>query len=143
MPGKVNPTQCEALIMVCARVLGNHTTIAVAGAGGNFQLNVCKPVLAHALLQSVGLLADGADSFRARCVAGLEVDRARVTELVDRSLMLVTALTPAIGYDRAAEVAKRAHAEGKSLRQVVRELGLLDDAALDRLLDPAAMLAPR
>ncbi len=143
MPGKVNPTQCEALLMVCARVIGNDTTIAIAGAAGNFELNVYKPVLIDALLESVTLLADAADSFRLRCVDGLEVDRARIAELLDRSLMLVTALTPAIGYDRAAEVAKQAHAEGKTLRQVVRELGLLSDAEFDRLVDPAAMTGPR
>ena len=143
MPGKVNPTQCEAMTMVCAQVIGNDTTVAIAGASGNFELNVYKPVIAYAVLQSLRLLADAAASFRARCVTGLDVDRERIAELVASSLMLVTALTPKLGYDRAAEVAKRAHAEGKSLREVVIELELLSGAEFDLLVRPEEMTTPK
>jgi fumarate hydratase class II len=144
MPGKVNPTQCEALTMVCARVLGNDTTINVAGALGNFELNVFKPVLALALIESARLLGDACASFRARCVDGLEPARERIAELVERSLMLVTALAPAIGYDKAAEVAKLAHARRITLRQAaVDELGVISAADFDAAVRPEAMLGPR
>jgi fumarate hydratase class II len=123
MPGKVNPTQCEALTMACCQVLGNDVAIGVAGASGNFELNVYKPVIAHAFLQSVRLLADGMRSFEAHCARGIEPDRARIGELVQRSLMLVTALNPHIGYDRAGEIAKRAHREGLTLREVALASG--------------------
>src|SRR5690606_8898702 len=124
MPGKVNPTQCEALTMVCARVLGNDAAIGVAGSQGNFELNVYKPVMIYSLLQAARLRADGCASFTDRCVAGLEVDRRRVDELLHRSLMLVTALSPVIGYDTAAKVAKTAHEKGITLREAVVDLGV-------------------
>ena len=137
MPGKVNPTQCEALRMVCARVLGNDTTMSIAGSSGDLQLNVFKPLMAHVLLESITLLGDAARSFTIHCAAGLEVDRARVAQHLERSLMRVTALTPAIGYDRAAEVAKRAHAENKTLRQVaVDDLRVVSAEDFERLMAP-------
>lgn len=118
MPGKVNPTQAEALTQVCARVMGNHTSITVAGASGHMELNVFKPVMIDALLQSVRLLGDAAASFAERCIEGMEADRDRIADLLGRSLMLVTALAPHIGYDAAAKIAKTAHAEGSTLREV-------------------------
>jgi fumarate hydratase class II len=143
MPGKVNPTQAEALTMVCARVLGNDATINVAGAMGNFELNVFKPVLILALLESARLLGDACASFRVRCVDGLEPDRERIAELVERSLMLVTALQPAIGYDRAAEVAKLAHEKGITLRQAaVDELGVISAEQFDAVVRPERMIGP-
>jgi fumarate hydratase class II len=140
MPGKVNPTQCEALTMLCAQVMGNDTTITIAGASGNFELNVYKPVIAHAFLQSVRLLADGCASFREFCVEGITADRERIAELLERSLMLVTALAPKIGYDRAAEIAKKAHAERTSLREAAIELGYVTDAEFDAWVVPEKML---
>jgi fumarate hydratase, class II len=142
MPGKVNPTQCEALTMVCARVIGNDCTIAIAGSSGNFELNVFKPVIIYALLQSIRLLADAVASFRERCLDGLELDWQRIAELVDRSLMLVTALTPHLGYDRAAEIAKTALAENKTLRQVVQDTGLMTGEQFDNAVRPEQMIAP-
>jgi fumarate hydratase class II len=140
MPGKVNPTQCEALTMLCAQVMGNDTTITIAGASGNFELNVYKPVIAHAFLQSVRLLADGCASFREFCVEGITADRERIAELLEQSLMLVTALAPKIGYDRAAEIAKKAHAERTSLREAAIELGYVTDAEFDAWVVPEKML---
>ena len=134
MPGKVNPTQCEALTMVAAQVMGNTMTVTVAGAQGHLELNVFKPVIAYNVLQSIRLLADAADSFRLRCVEGLEPNRARIAELVDRSLMLVTALAPEIGYDNAAKIAKLAHSQGLTLREAALTLGLVDEATFDRLV---------
>ena len=142
MPGKVNPTQCEALAMVCVQVLGNDVTVGLAGSQGNFELNVYKPVLIHNLLESARLLADASDSFREKCIEGLEVDRARVEALMRQSLMLVTALNPHIGYDNAARAAKLAHAENLTLREAVVKLGLLSAADFDRLVDPREMLGP-
>ena len=125
MPGKVNPTQCEALTMVCAQVMGNHVTVTIAGATGHLELNVFKPVIIYNVLQSIRLLADGARSFTDKCVVGIEADRERIDELLHRSLMLVTALNPKIGYDNAAKVAKKAHAEGTTLKEAAIALGLL------------------
>jgi fumarate hydratase class II len=142
MPGKVNPTQCEALTMICARVMGNHVTITVAGSNGHWQLNVFKPVMIYALLQSVQLLADGCRSFTDRCVAGIEPDRQRIDELVGRSLMLVTALVPEIGYDNAAAVAKHAHEHGTTLREAALALGLVDAERFDQIVRPEAMTRP-
>jgi len=142
MPGKVNPTQCEALTMVAAAVLGNDVAISVGGAGGAFELNVYRPLLGHAFLQSVRLLADGMRSFRDHCVVGLEPDRARIAELLSRSLMLVTALAPHIGYDKAAEIAKRAHEEGTTLKDAALALGYVSTEDFDRWVDPKAMLGP-
>ena len=142
MPGKVNPTQAEALTQVCAQVMGNHVTVTVAGASGHFELNVFKPVMIHNLLQSVGLLADAAGSFADNCVAGIAADRERIAELVGRSLMLVTALAPHVGYDNAAKIAKKAHEEGSTLREAALALGLVSEAQFDAWVRPEAMLGP-
>jgi fumarate hydratase, class II len=142
MPGKVNPTQCEALTMVCAQVMGNQVTVSVAGANGHFELNVYKPVIIYNVLQSIRLLADGARSFNDKCVVGIEADRARIDELLHRSLMLVTALNPKIGYDNAAKVAKKAYAEGTSLKEAALALGLLTAEEFDQLVRPEKMLGP-
>jgi fumarate hydratase class II len=142
MPGKVNPTQCEAVTMVCCQVFGNATTITVAGSQGHFELNVYKPVIAFALLQSIRLLSDVAVSFTDNCVAGIRADRARIRELMQRSLMLVTALAPRIGYQRAAEIAKAAHAAGTTLREEALRLGYVSAAEFDRLVRPEKMIGP-
>jgi fumarate hydratase, class II len=142
MPGKVNPTQCEALTMVCAQVMGNHVAVTIAGASGHLELNVFKPVIIYNVLQSIRLLADGARSFTDNCVAGIEADRARIEELLHRSLMLVTALNPRIGYDNAAKVAKKAHAEGTTLKEAAVALGLLSAQEFDELVRPERMLGP-
>jgi fumarate hydratase class II len=142
MPGKVNPTQSEALTMVCVQVMGYDAAIGIAGSQGNFELNVFKPVIAHDLLHGIELLTDACRSFREHCVEGLEADRARIDEHVTNSLMLVTALTPRIGYDRAAEIAKKAHKEGTTLRAAALALGDLDEAEFDALMRPEAMTRP-
>ncbi len=134
MPGKVNPSQIEALLMVCARVAGNQSTVFVAAASGVLQLNVAKPVLAHAVLESCGLLADVMDSFRLRCVEGMKLNHPQLALHLERSLMLVTVLTPEIGYDKAAEVAKTAHDGGLTLRQAVERLGVMPLARFDELV---------
>jgi fumarate hydratase class II len=141
MPGKVNPTQAEALTMVCAQVIGNHAAIAAAGMQGHLELNVFKPAIIYNLLQSIRLLADAARSFADHCIAGLEPDRARIGELLRRSLMLVTALTPAIGYDRAARIAKRAHELDLTLREAAIADGI-EPALFDRLVRPRRMIRP-
>jgi fumarate hydratase class II len=143
MPGKVNPTQAEALTMVCARVIGNDTAINVAGASGNFELNVFKPVMIYSLLQSARLIADSAKAFCERCVDGLEANERRIGELLGQSLMLVTALAPVIGYDTAAKVAKTAHERGITLREAALDLGVLDGEAFDAAVRPEEMIAPR
>jgi fumarate hydratase class II len=143
MPGKVNPTQCEALTMVCVQVMGNDAAVGFAGSQGNFELNVFKPVLIHNVLQSIALLADACDSFRENCIAGLELAEARVTELMAKSLMLVTALNRHIGYDNAAKVAKQAYHDGTTLREAVVALGLMSGEAFDAAVVPADMVGPR
>jgi fumarate hydratase class II len=140
MPGKVNPTQCEALTMLCVQVMANDVAIGIGGASGNFELNVFKPLIAHNFLQSVRLLADGMASFERHCVRGILANRERIAELVERSLMLVTALTPHIGYDRAAEIAKRAHQDGCTLRTAALELGYVSAQDFDKWMKPAEML---
>ncbi|WP_395667184.1 class II fumarate hydratase [Methylocella sp.] len=140
MPGKVNPTQVEAVTMVCARVFGNETTLGFAGSQGHFELNVMKPVIIAVFLESARLLADACDSFRAHCVEGLRVDEARIRELLSRSLMLVTALAPKIGYDAAAAIAKAAHHKGTTLREEALASGLVDAATYDALVRPELML---
>ncbi|ABE40584.1 fumarase [Rhodopseudomonas palustris BisB5] len=142
MPGKVNPTQCEALTMVCCQVFGNQTTVTVAGSQGHFELNVYKPVMAHAMLQSIGLLADAARSFTTHCVDGIRADEGRIGELMQRSLMLVTALAPKIGYDNAAKIAKSAHQRGTTLKEEALRLKLVTDAEFDRLVRPDNMTHP-
>jgi fumarate hydratase, class II len=142
MPGKVNPTQCEALTMVCTRVFGNDTTIAVAASQGHFELNVFKPVIIYAMLQSIRLLADVAVSFTDHCVTGIQANKPRIRELLNNSLMLVTALAPKIGYDKAAQIAKAAHANGTTLRQEAIRLGFVSGKEFDRLVQPARMTRP-
>ncbi len=143
MPGKVNPTQCEALTMLCCQVFGNDVAINIGGASGNFELNVYRPLIAHNFLQSVRLLADGMASFEEYCVRGIEANRERIAELLERSLMLVAALTPHIGYDRAAEIAKRAHRDGSTLKQVALALGYVTEAEFDLWVRAAEMTHPK
>ncbi len=142
MPGKVNPTQCEALTMLCCQVFGNDVAITFGGASGNFELNVFKPLIAHNFLQSVRLLADGMLSFRAHCVLDIVPNLTRIEELMTHSLMLVTALAPHIGYDRAAEIAKLAHRDGLTLKQAALALGAVSDADFDRWVRPERMIGP-
>jgi fumarate hydratase class II len=143
MPGKVNPTQCEAMTMVCAQVLGNDVTVALAGSQGNFELNVFKPVMIHNVLESARLLADACDSFREKCIDGLELDADRVDSLMRQSLMLVTALNRHIGYDSAAKVAKTAYEQNLTLREAVERLGLMTGAEFDAAVVPGEMVGPR
>jgi fumarate hydratase class II len=143
MPGKVNPTQCEALTMVCVQVMGNDTAIAIAGSQGNFELNVFKPVMIHNLLHSVRLLADACRSFTDFLVAGLEPNRPRIQHFLENSLMLVTALNPVIGYDRAAQVAKKAYRENTTLREACLALGFLSGEAFDQHVRPEQMTCPQ
>jgi fumarate hydratase, class II len=143
MPGKVNPTQCEAMTMVCCQVFGNHTTITVAGSQGHFELNVYKPVLAFCMMHSIQLLADAARSFRENCIEGIRADEKRIHELMERSLMLVTALAPKIGYDNAAKVAKSAHMRGTTLKEEALRLGFVSAEEFDRLIRPDQMIHPR
>ncbi len=142
MPGKVNPTQAEALTMLCAQVLGNDVAVNLGGASGHLELNVYKPMIIHAFLQSARLLADGCRSFEEHCARGIEPDAARIRELLERSLMLVTALSPHIGYDRAAEIAKKAHHEGSTLREAALALGYVSAEDFDRWVRPQAMIGP-
>jgi fumarate hydratase class II len=143
MPGKVNPTQCEALTMLCCQVFGNDVAINFGGASGNFELNVFKPLIAHNFLQSARLLTDGMTSFEAFCVRGVEPHRDRIEELLERSLMLVTALTPHIGYDRAAEIARHAHQHGTTLRTAATTLGYVSGSDFDLWVRPAEMARPQ
>ena len=131
MPGKVNPTQCEALTMLCCQVMANDVAISFGGASGNFELNVFKPLIAHNLLQSIRLLGDGMRSFEAHCARGIEARRERIAALLDQSLMLVTALVPHIGYDRAAEIARKAQLENSTLRAAALTLGYLSGEEFD------------
>ncbi len=142
MPGKVNPTQAEALTMLCAQVMANDVAVTVGGASGHLELNVYKPLVIHAFLQSTRLLADGARSFEEHCARGIEPDAERIRQLLERSLMLVTALSPHIGYDRAAEIAKKAHKEGTTLREAALALGYVNAADFDRWVRPDAMIRP-
>jgi fumarate hydratase class II len=142
MPGKVNPTQAEALTMIATQVMGNDVAVGIAGASGHFELNVYKPVLIHNFLQSVRLLADGCASFEEHCARGIEPNEARIGELLERSLMLVTALAPHIGYDRAAEIAKKAHREGSTLKAAALALGYVSAADYERWVRPAEMTKP-
>ncbi len=142
MPGKVNPTQCEAMTMVCCQVFGNHTAITVAGSQGHFELNVYKPVMAYCMIHSIQLLTDAARSFREHCVDGIRADEKRIRELMERSLMLVTALAPKIGYDNAAKVAKSAHARGTTLKEEALRLGFVSASEFDRLVQPVKMTHP-
>ncbi|MCG8594827.1 MAG: class II fumarate hydratase [Kiloniellales bacterium] len=143
MPGKVNPTQAEAMTMICAQVMGNHVTVTVAGSSGHFELNVFKPVLIYSLLQSARLIGDACDSFNENCIAGITPNTGRIRSLMEESLMLVTALNPHIGYDNAAKVAKKAYAEDKTLKAAAVELGLLTAEQFDDWVRPEDMLGPR
>ncbi|HDL16531.1 MAG TPA: class II fumarate hydratase, partial [Rhizobiales bacterium] len=142
MPGKVNPTQCEALTMVCTQVMGNHTTCTIAGSQGHFELNVFKPVIVYGVLQSIRLLADASVSFTDNCVVGIEPDLERIADLMERSLMLVTALAPEIGYDKATEIAKAAHKNGTTLREEALRLGYVSGEDFDRVVRPRDMIGP-
>ena len=143
MPGKVNPTQCEALTMVCTQVMGNNTTISMAGSQGHFELNVYKPVMAYNMLQSIQILGDSAKAFTDKCVTGITANTDRIDELLNRSLMLVTALAPTIGYDNATKVAKTAHKNGTTLREEAVALGFVTEAEFDRVVKPNLMIKPR
>jgi len=143
MPGKVNPTQCEAVTMVAAQVMGNHATISFAGSQGHLELNVFKPLLAYAMLQSIRLLGDVADSFTQNCIVGIEANRGRIKDHMQRSLMLVTALAPHIGYDKASEIAKAAHKRGTTLREEAVRLGHVTAEDFDRLVRPEDMITPK
>ncbi|HUY69278.1 MAG TPA: class II fumarate hydratase [Alphaproteobacteria bacterium] len=142
MPGKVNPTQAEAMTMVAAQVMGNNVAVTVAGSQGHFELNVFKPVIIYNVLQSIRLLGDAARSFTDNCVVGIEPNKERIAQLVGDSLMLVTALNPHVGYDNAAKIAKKAHAEGKTLKQAAVELGILKAEEFDKLIKPEEMTRP-
>jgi fumarate hydratase class II len=143
MPGKVNPTQCEAMTMVCAQVMGNNTAVTVAGSHGHLELNVFKPVIIYNVLQSIKLIADASHAFTDNCVVGIEANQTRITQLLNESLMLVTALNPHIGYDNAAKIAKKAHAEGTTLKAAALELGLLTEEQFAAWVVPTDMIKPR
>jgi len=143
MPGKVNPTQCEAMTMVCAQVIGNDVTINISGASGNFELNVFKPVLIYNLLQSIRLLADACNSFSDNCVVGIKANKDMIKKHLEGSLMLVTALNPHIGYDNAAKAAKKAYQDNTSLKEAVVALGLLTAKEFDQKVRPEKMISPR
>ena len=143
MPGKINPTQCEAMTMVCTQVMGNDTTISFAGASGNFELNVFRPVIAYNILQSIRLLSDASESFLHNAVSGIEPNEKRISENLFNSLMLVTALNPHIGYDKAAEVAKKAYKENLSLRDAIQQLGYMTGDEFDKIVNPEKMINPR
>ena len=143
MPGKVNPTQCEAMTMVCAQVMGNDVAVGIGGASGNFELNVYKPLIIHGVLQSIRLLGDACHSFDEHCARGLEPIRAEIARKLERSLMLVTALSPHIGYDAAAKIAKHAHHDGNSLRDAAIALGLVTGEQFDAWVRPGDMIGPR
>ena len=142
MPGKVNPTQCEAVTMVCAKVIGNHTGITVAGSHGHFELNVFKPMIAHNILQSIDLIADSTKNFSIYCVKGIKANKKRIKEHLDNSLMLVTALAPRIGYDNAAKIAKTALKNGTTLKYETLKTGLVDEKDYEKIVDPKKMIYP-
>ena len=143
MPGKVNPTQAEAMTMVCCQVMGNNTAITVGGSQGNFELNVFKPMMIHNLLHSIQLLSDSCTSFRTKCVEGLEAVKENIASHLENSLMLVTALNNHIGYDKAAKIAKNAHEKGTTLRESALELGFLTNEEFDAWVRPEEMTGPR
>ena len=142
MPGKVNPTQCEALTMLCAQVMGNNVAVTVGGQNGHFELNVYKPLMISNVLRSCRLLADGSDSFRLNCVDGIVANRKRIDSLLNESLMLVTSLNPHIGYDNAAKAAKKAHKEGTTLKEACLSLNLLTEKQFDEWVRPEQMIGP-
>ena len=143
MPGKVNPTQSEAVTMVCVKVIGNHNGITMAGSHGHFELNVFKPLIAHNILQSIEIMADSAKTFAEYCVKGIKADTKRIKYLLDNSLMLVTALAPKIGYDKAAKIAKTAHKNGTTLKEEVIKSGVLGEKEYDKIMNPMLMTKPK
>ena len=143
MPGKVNPTQTEAVTMVCVKVIGNHNGITMAGSHGHFELNVFKPLIAHNILQSIEIMSDSAKTFALYCVKGIKADKKKIKSYLDNSLMLVTALTPNIGYDKAANIAKLAHRNGTTLKEEVIKAGLLKEKEYDKIMDPMKMTRPK
>ena len=143
MPGKVNPTQCEAMTMVCCQVAGNQTTVTMAGTQGHFELNVYKPVMANAMLQSIRILSDACRTFADKCVAGIKANEDNIRELMERSLMLVTALAPTIGYDNATTIAKTAHKNGTTLKEEAINLGMVTEEEFDRVVRPELMIGPK
>jgi fumarate hydratase class II len=143
MPGKVNPTQSEAVTMVCVKVIGNHNGITMAGSHGHFELNVFKPLIIHNILQSIEIMADSSKTFALYCVRGIKADKKRIKYLLDNSLMLVTALAPKIGYDKAAKIAKEAHQKGTTLKEEVIRSGTLNEKEYDKIMNPMAMTRPR
>ena len=143
MPGKVNPTQTEAVTMVCVKVIGNHNGITMAGSHGHFELNVFKPLIAHNILQSIEIMSDSAKTFALYCVKGIKADKKKIKSYLDNSLMLVTALTPKIGYDKAANIAKLAHKNGTTLKEEVIKAGLLKEKEYDKIMDPMKMTKPK
>ena len=143
MPGKVNPTQTEAVTMVCVKVIGNHNGITMAGSHGHFELNVFKPLIAHNILQSIEIMGDSAKTFALYCVKGIKADKKKIKSYLDNSLMLVTALTPKIGYDKAANIAKLAHKKGTTLKEEVIKAGLLKEKEYDKIMDPMKMTRPK
>jgi fumarate hydratase, class II len=140
MPGKVNPTQCEAMLMVCIQVLAEDSAVAIAGSQGNFELNTMRPIVINNFLHSARILGDACEKLRIFCIEGAELNRERIAELVDRSLMLVTALSPVIGYDKAAAIAHKAHVEGTTLREAALASGAIDGAEFDRIVDARKMV---
>ena len=142
MPGKINPTQCEAVTMVCVKVIGNHNGITIAGSHGHFELNVFKPLIIHNILQSINIMSDATKSFANYCVKGLKADKKRIKNLLDNSLMLITALTPKVGYDNAAKIAKAAHMNGTTLKEESIKSGLINDKQYDQIVNPKKMIKP-
>ena len=143
MPGKVNPTQCEAVTMVCVKVIGNHNGITMAGSHGHFELNVFKPLIIHNILQSIHIMSDSVKSFSKFCVSGLKADKKRIKNLLDNSLMLITALSPVLGYDNSAKIAKRALKNNTTLREEVIKTGLISEKQYDKIVDPRKMVRPK
>jgi fumarate hydratase class II len=140
MPGKVNPTQCEALTMIACQIIGNHTAITIGGTNGHFELNVFRPMIIHNIINSVNLISDGLNSFTDKCLNGIKPNHDRINELLNNSLMLVTALNPYIGYDNAAKIAKKAHKDGSTLKKAALELELLTEDQFDEWVDPKKMV---
>ena len=142
MPGKVNPTQCEAVTMVCVKVIGNHNGITMAGSHGHFELNVFKPLIAYNILQSIDILADSVKNFSLFCIKDIKANKKKIKEHLDNSLMLVTALAPKIGYDKAARIAKKALKNGTKLKEEAIKSGLIDEKEYDKIIDPTKMIKP-
>ena len=142
MPGKINPTQCEAVTMVCVKVIGNHNGITMAGSHGHFELNVFKPLIIHNILQSINIMSDSSKAFANYCIKGLKADKKRIKLLLENSLMLVTALSPKIGYDNAAKIAKKAHKNNTTLKEEAIKSGLITEKEFKKIVDPKKMTRP-